>query len=211
MGVAVVDAGLSDHKSIAGAAKRDLARLADDFLAGVVPDAASLYAGTGRRRVPLPVYPLQPTRYWVKDSAAAVAPAVTAPVDAPVPSTQAQVRQPKVRLLDPVAAASWPSPAAVAVKVRLAPITEAEADVARAAPMSREIGADGVCKLAPSGPWNTALEINLADEIQAVSALPDVRTIMITAPAEWSIFAAGSAARVIEAMLGLPSPDCDGR
>ncbi len=45
----------------------DLSALADKFLAGGTLDADALFAGTGRRRVPLPVYPFAETRYWVDE------------------------------------------------------------------------------------------------------------------------------------------------
>ncbi len=65
-GAAAADAAISlqDAPSLD---RSDLSALADSFLGGVTLDADAIFAGTGRRRVPLPVYPFAETRYWVDE------------------------------------------------------------------------------------------------------------------------------------------------
>jgi acyl transferase domain-containing protein/cation diffusion facilitator CzcD-associated flavoprotein CzcO/enoyl-CoA hydratase/carnithine racemase/aryl carrier-like protein len=169
---AVADAPFSGV--LAGGAS-DASGMADRFLAGVTLDAEALFAGSGRRRVPLPVYPFAETRYWVDE----------------VPL--AKLSASAVHAADPVDVVSAPSDASGAglasarsgerVKVKLAPLDAAMPHDAPAAHVSvqieREIGADGVCTLALSQPWTAPLDMALADEVQRVSELADVRCVLL--------------------------------
>jgi acyl transferase domain-containing protein/acyl carrier protein/SAM-dependent methyltransferase len=208
--VASVDANTA-LDATTGLDRDDLAKLSEYFLVGVVLDAERLYAGTGRHRVPLPVYPFAYTRYWVEEAKAPVAakayvpaPAqVTAPVPEAAPTTLPEpVPVAPRRLLDPAAAVASPSVPVRAAKVTLAPLHVVEAaNPTKSVRITREISPDGVCRLAPSDPWSDALEAALVDELRAISELQDVRAVLLDVPAVWvEAHASGSAKRLTQAV-----------
>jgi acyl transferase domain-containing protein/enoyl-CoA hydratase/carnithine racemase/acyl carrier protein/NAD(P)-dependent dehydrogenase (short-subunit alcohol dehydrogenase family)/SAM-dependent methyltransferase len=183
--VATVDTGAGRHTK-AGVDRADPTAIADAFLAGEALDAEALFAGSGRRRVPLPVYPFAPTRYWVEDAVAA--PAIAAPVvtASAVAASVAIASSPSRRVLAPVATVMTAAAPRPVGKIKLASL-QAVPVVAAATPIhiAREIEGDGICRLTPSDVWSGALEAALVDELRAVSVLADVRVVLLSVPASW--------------------------
>jgi acyl transferase domain-containing protein/enoyl-CoA hydratase/carnithine racemase/SAM-dependent methyltransferase len=204
--VAAVEIGTGRSGAETDADHANLAKLADAFLSGITPDADRLFAGSGRRRVPLPTYPFARGSYWVE--AAAVR---TAAEGAPSPTpTAALAPEPneKRRLLDPVVSGSKTISPARARKVTLASLDGARPAVA-ATPsrVARDIDAHGVCRLAPADPWSAGLEAALVGELRAISQLPDVRAVLLSVPVAWG--APPEACDVTlfsQAVLGCPVP-----
>lgn len=208
--MAAVEANAASVDTAADIDRNDLAKLGDAFLSGASIDAERLYAGTGRRRVPLPAYPFAETRFWVEEEKASAAPKSEVSIEASAGSTPVAnlarmsepVAAPRSRLLDPaVAVATSPTPTR-AGKVTLAPLHLVE--TAKSVPsvsISRDIDAHGVCKLEPSERWSAALEAALVEALRAVSELPDVRAVLLDVPAAWGAPTdSGGAKRLAEAL-----------
>lgn len=178
--ISVVDAGA--RTAAWDAVSDDPVKLADAFLKGAIPDAERLFAGTGRRRVPLPTYPFAAGRYWVDESRLpelVVASAPSSPAKLGVAA--ASVR----RVLDTVAAASVESIPSAPGKIRLAPLQPAQPVPERMIRIGREVDGAGVCKLMPEEPWSSALEAALVREFRDLSQNEAVRAIVLSVSAAW--------------------------
>ncbi|RKQ70071.1 SDR family NAD(P)-dependent oxidoreductase [Oceanibaculum indicum] len=149
-----------------------LPALARHYLAGDELDYGAT-CPAGARRVPLPTYPFERKRYWVK-SAEQPKPAVVA---------AKTVAQPIIALPEPAAIQQPVASSVAPPKIRLAPLTAAAPVVVSAAPASdlrRLPDADGVRRLELSGGWSDAQQAKLAGELAAASTDESVRAVLVT-------------------------------
>ncbi|WP_439515180.1 SDR family NAD(P)-dependent oxidoreductase [Oceanibaculum nanhaiense] len=150
-----------------------LPALARHYLAGDELDYGAA-CPAGARRVPLPTYPFERKRYWVKTA------------EQPKPALVATAAsQPVVVLPKPAAMPQPVSSSATPPKIRLAPLTAAltaaAPEAVSAAPdgaLRRLPDADGVRRLELSGSWSDTQQARLAGELAAASSDDSVRAVL---------------------------------